>query len=370
MGRVSQLEDIEERRPDKPTFTVGNTSLIQCPVCENTFLSNKELQQHITVSHAQDHAYILVNKQVIRDFDYVEDRIDSIEAISLGPNEVKLQICVNGANVKNTTFSEKISLLPYLKKFTCGEVNISIGSQRYIIYLKDYPNFNSEVIDRAVFDYLFLPLNERKEPKWDCFNPFISSDRSELERRYASGLYEYALAFHMMQEKKEAKDHFENAFSLLSPFANTKNFAIWARCVLALRMNAFGVLKNCQFPSRFAVANYFFNDSESRFNCNDRFLINRNPVVEYGVYIDDCSETFLDALSAYYNEDYFMLDALCQRLELLISENDRNNWDKLHLLYARTAVKKGNFTDARIFYQMLYSHPTFKKEAKEMLNVT
>ncbi len=81
MGRVSQLEDEDERIPDKPIkinqsqnsiFKVDKAPLIPCPVCEDTFLSDKELQQHIYASHAQYHVYIRVNKRVIRDFDYVD----------------------------------------------------------------------------------------------------------------------------------------------------------------------------------------------------------------------------------------------------------------------------------------------------------
>ncbi len=142
-----------------------------------------------------------------------------------------------------------------------------------------------------------------------------------------------------------AKAKVEDAFGLLSPFTNTftdtKNFATWARYVLALRMNAFRVLKNCQFPSRFAVANYFFNDSESRFKCNDHFLINRNPVVEYGVYIDDCSETFLDLINEKITEDDFNL------IHLIVKNCAEKRGDQPKGKYADYIKPVGNFFSAQ-----------------------
>jgi hypothetical protein len=85
------------------------------------------------------------------------------------------------------------------------------------------------------------------------------------------------------------------------------------------------------------------------------------------IYIDDFTETFLNALNAYYNDDYNILDGLCDQLNNMISADDRNNQDKLFLLCARAAQNRGNISKAKEYYQNLVSNPLFNEEVQELL---
>ncbi|MBA7716366.1 hypothetical protein ES703_125437 [subsurface metagenome] len=185
-----------------------------------------------------------------------------------------------------------------------------------------------------------------------------------MEYYYASGFYDYALGFQMMHTKREGKDHFENALGFLSPFETS--FAITACRVLATRMNCFKLLQKCGFSSRFMVVNLFFNDPKLRFKSKLELSKLSWRAQEYGVYIDEFTETFLDGLNAYYVEDYDILDELCEQLDRMLSDQDKNNRDKLILLQARTAKKRNDEKRARKFYQMLRYHPDFGEEAKEI----
>jgi hypothetical protein len=132
-------------------------------------------------------------------------------------------------------------------------------------------------------------------------------------------------------------------------------------------MNCFKLLQACSFPSKFAVVNLFFNNPVTRFKvemCSDKLT---KDTQEYGVYIDEFTEIFLQALNAYYAEDFFVLEELCDFLSRLLTEQDRNNQDKLAILRARTAKKREDEKKAQNFYQMLRYHPDFGQEAEEML---
>jgi hypothetical protein len=169
----------------------------------------------------------------------------------------------------------------------------------------------------------------------------------------------------MAHSGREGGTHFESASSILAPF-KTKS-AITAQRVLALRMNCLKLLYSCDPSSRFSVANIFFNQAEARFSNKPETSNLKWSPQEYGIYIDNFTEMFLDALNAYYNEDYQVLEELCLQIEKHIRESERNNRDKLTLLKARTAIKKKEASVAKRFYQMLRYHPDFGEEAKEML---
>jgi len=143
--------------------------------------------------------------------------------------------------------------------------------------------------------------------------------------------------------------------------------------VLAFRMNFFGLLQNCCSPSRFVLANSFFNEKENRYNLKSRSELHelRGVGSEYGVFIDEFASHFLDALSAYYSNNWEIFDIFEHKLDRLIqAENtaapDRNNMDKIALLKARTAIKKNNISQAKDWYYQIYTHPIFSSEAKEI----
>ena len=209
---------------------------------------------------------------------------------------------------------------------------------------------------------MFFPLHNKEKPKLDEFrNSIIGKCENKWEEKYANGLYDYALGLQMDREDKVSKIHIETSFSLLNCFSTS--FAINIKRILSFRMNLFDFLKDCGKESKFNIVNYFFN-------YRDKTPVNNLPYEseKYGVYIDEYTENYLKTLNAYYNRQYKDVLNLCITIENLLKRIDRNNYDKLMLLQGRTFLKIGKIKEAKIFYDKLYSHPVFKKEAKEVLH--
>jgi len=361
--------------PSKPASTgafVPVPSLIHCPLCGEVVIAKSALKQHFMDKHANRYTYILADGKIIRDSLYMEKSMTSLVAHLINIPSAKIRIEATGLIPVEMDFSEEISIMEHVRTFHTGEINIAIhtpgGTRQYSIYCGTLPEIRIEEIDRASSDHLFYPLNENREPNWSLFKKSFSiPDQHQLERQYADGLYEYAVGIHMVRTGQDGKDRLESALGHLVPFRTP--YAVTIQRVLALRMNLFGLLRTCTSPSRFAAANDFFNDQEMRLY---RKQINDSSVgfQEYGyaVYIDPFSEMFIDAINAYYNEDYGLLKDLCGRLDSLCYGTDRNNRDKLLLLRARTSLKRSDIAAAQSFYELLTDNPDFKKEAREILH--
>ena len=343
--------------------------LIHCPLCGEVVIAEYALKQHFIDKHANRYVYLMADGKIIRDTVYIENKMNSLAVYLINIPSAKIKIEATRMVPVEMNFSENISIMEYLREFQAGEINIAIyvpgGTRQYSVYCGSLPEIRIEEIERTSSEHLFYPLNENIEPNWDLFKRNISVlGQHQLERQYADGLYEYAIGSHMISNGKDGKDRLECALGSLLPFRTP--YAVTVQRVLALRMNLFSLLRTCRFPSRFAAANDFFNDqkidrkqeSDMARGCHD---------YGYAVYIDPFTEMFIDALHAYYNEDYGLLDNLCGKLDSLCHGPDRNNRDKLLLIRARTALKRNGIIAANSHYQMLIDNPDFKEEAKEIL---
>jgi uncharacterized C2H2 Zn-finger protein len=366
------IDEIESKIPKKsfPKSDQPSPSFMECPLCGEKLISKKDFDQHIIRRHANRHVYIRAGHKIIRNFYLFTESPETLKVILVGIDEAKIIIEQAALPPKELNFFKEIDLLPQFKEDLSGEVRLKVefsgGSHEFTIYIGKMIDFNWEDIDKAALKYLFVPLDRNKEPDLTGFSGFfLTPSTGTMEYYYASGLYDYALGFHMKKAELDAKEHFENALGLLSPFKTS--FAITACRVLAVRMNCFKLLQDCTVFSRFTVANLFFNKPEARFvSKSESIKLGWSPQ-EYGVYIDEFTETLLAALNAYYSEDYNILDELCRQLDSVLATQDKNNRDKLLLLQARIAKKKNNEKVARDFYQMLRYHPDFKDEAREYL---
>lgn len=353
-----------------PVSTGHDTPVLyECPLCGEVLPSNDQ-HKHMHDKHGNQHAYLRVNNKIINDYVFLEGTIKSMEAVVLGDRTASVIIRINNHPPVEIDISGTVSLTKHFSKFTDGEINvimkISSIQKEYILYVNKLPSFNNKPIDQAALKYLFIPLSKREKPDYGSFTPTFSNPTySVLENRYASGLHDYALAFQMVQEKEEAKEHFESALGCLRNFRT--NFAITARRILALRMNCFSLLKDCDIRSRFYAANCFFNKHDSRFHIENKTgnIIQHDS--EYGVYIDEFTEQFLECLEAFYTDDFVILDGLYTALQGIVSDKEKNNQDKLLLLSARTAYKEGNKVKKENYYRQLLGHPQFETEAEEMM---
>jgi len=343
--------------------------LYECPLCGEKILSDDQ-NRHMHDKHGNQYAYLRVNNRIINDYVFSEVPIRSMDAVILGDRTASIVIRVNDQPPLEINISGTVSLTKHIDKIIAGEINIIIKissiQKEYIVYVKQLPGFANDTIDRTALRHLFIPLSKKEKPDYRSFTPiFTNPANSVLENRYASGLHDYALAFQMAQEKEEAKEHFESALGCLRNFRT--NFAITARRILALRMNCFPLLKDCDIGSRFYAANCFFNKHDSRLHIKDKIVTLQQNDSEYGVYIDEFTERFLECLTAFYNDDLIILDELYAVLQGIVSEKERNNQDKLFLLCARTAIKKSDKVKKEKYYRQLLGHPQFGMEAEEMM---
>lgn len=350
----------------EPTYPL----LIECPICGDLKLSKEDLDQHIVANHANKHVYVRANNNIVRGLVYSKEPLEILQVVLLGINHARLTIEKTGFPPETIEISEGISSIPNIKDFVSGEIHLRIEyeneSREFTILLGTMPEFNNDSVDQNALKYLFIPLNNYQVPSFGDFSdlyPMFS--KNYIEFRYAQGFHDYALGFYMVQKDKVGKVHLESALNLLAPF-KTKA-AVTAQRVLALRMNFFKLILSCGPSSRFSVAKLFFNQPKGESGKEIELTSPKWSPQEYGIYIDKFTELFLDALNTYYNGDYRMLDELCQQIEILLPEIDRNNRDKLTLLYARTAKKRNDEINYKRFYQMLLYHPDFGEEAKELL---
>lgn len=305
-------------------------------------------------------------KNIRLTFNSFVDQIESFFIVPLGRKSIECVIKFNGQIKEKLKCIEKRDLTELFVSLGEGEISIHFNNNSYSIFCGKQSEFNVQETDRYAFDCLFFPLNQKAELQSDKYMSFVQKGNNPLKKRYGNGLYEYALAFSLSNQDKDKKVHIENAMGLLAPFTNPRHFATWASYVLALRVNAFGILKECATPSKFWLANHFFNDVESRFKLQSQVKLGESDP-KYGIYIDDFSRLFLDALFAYYENNDLELEELCNKMEEVITDDDQNHRDKLDLLYARSCYKRGDLSKSKSFYEKISYHPLFEAEVTEML---
>jgi len=355
---------------------IEQIQIISCPLCEKRFTDDVVLREHIIAAHANQHVYVKANGSIIYGATYIEKSLNDLQIGLISDVPINVTILIDD-HKKFEFFIDKNK-----SPFSCpidtliGNILIKIRSSRIekdlLLYCGKIPELNNKEIDEDAFDLLFQRLHKGQRPDLEKFKQLHMALGSDyLERRYSTAFFSYALAFDLVGQGKQGKDHFESALNDLRIFATP--FAISAQRVLAFRMNFFGLLQNCCSPSRFVLANSFFNEKENRYNLKSRSELHelRGVGSEYGVFIDEFASHFLDALSAYYSNNWEIFDIFEHKLDRLIqAENtaapDRNNMDKIALLKARTAIKKNNISQAKDWYYQIYTHPIFSSEAKEI----
>ena len=365
-----QSENVFTEDPSK-IVTENKTPIIECPICGEVTFSKDEFNRHLSQMHANLHAYIRTDKYIIRNMKFIHEMPKDCRVILLGADSATITLNISGEETIRDTFSHELSLNKYLRSFSAGEINAELAASggfkhSFHIYVGEMPHLENNPIDIEALRFLFLPLNKHEAPNFSRFSErFLVPDSSIMEYQYASGLFGYALGFQMIIDNQEGKQHIEESFGNLSLF-NTP-FAITACRVLSLRMNCFNLLKTCSANSRFYVANQFFNDPATRISIPGSFSYSNWQSQEYGVYIDDFTELFLDALNSYYSSDFDILREIMLKIENEILDTDKNNRDKLTLLQARTALKMNGRESALKIYELLRNHPDFGLEAKEIL---
>lgn len=375
--KVGQFYDQSENvfTKESSRFVINSktkTPIIECPICGEVTISREEFSRHLLQRHANLHAYIRTDKYIIRNMKFIQEMPKDFCVILLGADSATITVDITGKETIRDKFSHEFSLNKYLRGFSSGEINVELTTSggfkhSFHIYVGEMPNLENKPIDKEALRFLFLPLNQHEVPNFSGFSErFFVPDSNIMEYKYASGLFEYVLGFQMIRDNQEGKKHIEESFGNLSLF-NTP-FAVIACRVLSLRMNCFNLLRTCSENSRFYVAHLFFNDPDARINIPDNFSYSKWQSQEYGVYIDDFTELFLDALNSYYSSDFDVLREIILKIENEILDTDKNNRDKLTLLQARMAEKMNGRESSLKIYELLRDHPDFGLESKEILS--
>jgi hypothetical protein len=346
-----------------PDESLYSSPMVSCPICENRFAKGEMFDQHLR-THANSHIYVRLNGIIAPDISYIQFSPKEFTVVVLGGGESSVHIKTS-TNDNTIEFVDSVSLLSLIKDIQPDQVQLNIyhahGKKEYNLYIGNVPDFDSSGIDKGAFDILFSKMNKQQKVNYESFSSkYIQTRIDYISNRYAIGFHDYTLAFDMLRQGKNAKVHLESAFSNISIF--TTRMATTAKRVLALKMNSFGLLTQCVVPSRFAVANWFFNDISIQYSSGK--VAGKQEQGEYGVYIDSFTERFLEALEAFRQEDFSLLDSIISDLDHTVSKEDRNDFDKLTLLKARFYIKLGMYDKAKREYENLIDNPDFEKEAR------
>lgn len=377
MGIISDtLEDNRERFGQLLTAPllsvleapIGPTSVLGCPICSDLLKDEGDLQRHILSRHCHLLVYVKLNGCISPDVAFVDQPVTQLTTVLLGDAKGSVKLMLDDSQPIDFTISpgkpiafEKRISAQYVGKI---EIRITIGKAErdFVIYCRTQPPLQVQELDEAVWS-LQEPLLEGHEPDWSRFQRERLGDRSgtALETRYLEGLYSYLLGCYLeTQRSPQAGRHLEEALGRLRPFAST--MAHTARCVLAIKLNAFRLLKDCRKDSRFFEGNLFFNgDREPAQTRGVRKAI--LPACR-GLWIDGFLEQLLDAISCFFADRLDQVEKGIADMRRSPYCEEQNNWDKVTLLQARTAHALHQGEAAKKAYTRLLHHPLFGREAK------
>lgn len=357
----------------EPYKNIEPIPLEKCPVCQKQ-LSFSELNQHIISEHQSQYSYLRVNDSIVRDKSSVQ-WIEKLEIVLLGYDNANIEIA--GSNFQeevNVTRSSE--LLDYIPNNYEGEIKLKIvfdQNQRkdkvFVIYNKSIPEFKNEELDNLIFEWQKELESSSKDLK---YNPNFQSwksqfeelpNKSDLSQRYFDGFLDYGIGLNLERKEKygKAKEHLENAFRRLLPF-RTKLSRTVVR-LLGLKMNCFGVFKDCSLNSPFAPADAMFNNAQ--IPNGNKFKIAKTS--ETGVFIDSFSHLLLDTLESFYNCDENQSLVLLNTLKRNPFSSEKNNVDKLNFVSAKYFSYIGETQKAIEEFSILEYHPLFGNEAKRFL---
>jgi tetratricopeptide (TPR) repeat protein len=366
--RAGQLLDFLEGRYPRPKAE-SVPPVLRCPVCVGAFYSVDSLEDHIVQVHGPQHVYLRVDGSIVREFAWAERAIESISVVLLGHLNARVHIHAGPTNTNLEAISET-RLEEYVPRNFEGELQIEIcpkegKTHKFTLYCRSLPEFRQDDLDRTIWDLQQAFHQNSACPdlrRWreSCG---VAGKSSTLEDRYVNGFYEYTLGFALEKggDSKAAKEHFEDAFGCLLPFRTV--LGEQAQCVLALKMNCFGVLERCADDSLFAPAHTFFMLYPKTWKRPKKWPARDS----FGVYADRFTTRLPHVIASFYSEDDNGFWQGVEALKFHPAARDKNNFDKLQLLQARAYVGRRERAKAKDFYRLLRYNPQFGVEAEEFL---
>jgi hypothetical protein len=299
-----RVEFIRQKLGLMPSIPRSFPSII-CPLCQQSFFNDKDLQNHIFKEHRDYDGCIYINNRIL---------------------------------AKDKQFTNE-----------------------------DFKNLNLNDLDDIVFDLQSRIDKGNTIDDWAKYKaPLNQSEEHPLRQQYLKGMLEY-LGAHYQEVKQQStnyqslSDQLGRAFGYLQPFPLL--LAQQTRYSIAFKMNWFGELEKSPQDSLFFWAGHFFmNDYESVAKITLPPIGSRQT---QGIIIDYFHEEFLEALIRYYCDRASLNYGWLEKLKCLIDNtNNRNYTDKLALLKARLFREWGEDKQAKEAYSSIRNHPIFKNEAQ------
>jgi hypothetical protein len=299
-----RLESIYKKL-DITLSTPRSFPLIDCPLCQQCFFNNTDLQNHIFYEHRDYDGYININ---------------------------------NCISIKD-------------EQFTITDIN----------------KLNLNDLNNIIFELQNKIDKGHSIDNWADYKVYMNKlSEHPLRKQYFKGMLEY-LGAHYNEIKEKSSNYnslseqFGRAFGYLQPFPC--KLAQQTRYLIAFKMNWFSQLAQAPQHSLLFWAGQFFVNSYENIT-----LIHLPPTSHrqtQGIIVDYFHEEFLEALRLYYCERSNLKYRCLVKLEhLLTNISNRNYIDKLALLKARLFREWGEINQAKQAYRNIRNHPTFYKEAK------
>ncbi len=358
MGYAKYHEDDQRIIDDRKYFLYGNNYIektitfpptFNCPYCNKTFYDREKLNTHIKEEHNSISKLLILNQQIVQKDAYIKQitslvivRYDLSEPIYVDDMEI------NGRN------DIDITELAIKKLKSIKRLQIKVGNRDWTISL-----LTSEFLDLSKMESVVM--------QWSCstqnrkaINRQNVSEFNLPENHCLDGFYNYFLA--CVTEPALKIKRYEDAYNILSEFFQIVPLAKFVLKVIAFKLNWVNSIRTlCGDNDLFKNIYDFFTDSQSE-NAIDKFT------GEKQVFIEDDLENSILAILAYQSSHYDKLQEYLNQFDknTLLNMQDSNLRDKIYLLKARIAIKRGDTHEARRLYEEIAT-PFFISEYEQFL---
>lgn len=369
-----------------PPSTPRQFPSVTCPVCQQGFSCNSELQNHIFYIHKEHRCYIRFNERILREgVLYEESEIQQLEVYSSDSQATLTLQLDTSSPIHIQLDNTQTELATYIPSNFAGKLKLclkdSSGQQDITCYYRTLPE-----LDYCDLNETILELQSRvnigdHNIDWYKYKKLLfQSNEHLLRQNYLRGMLEYLWAHDqevnccsINYESHEdiiscysanyqlLFQSYENAFGYLQPFASY--IPQQTRRAIALKMNWFLELKWTAESSLFFLAWHFFRHS---YECVALVTLPLPSAMQQkqGILLDNFHQELLNALKLYYCDRSTLSNGWLVKLETLLQGTTNNNYrHKLILLKARLFREWGDVHRAKQAYHSIKYHRLFGAEA-------
>lgn len=322
--------------------------IFDCPYCNLSFDDRLKLFDHIGKHHGSVSRLLILNQQIVQNAAHV----GKIESLSVVRYDLSEPVKINGEAVSCTEQNSDITALAQ-ERLVSNKLEIQIGERAWKITVLQSEEINLPKLETVLTAWSAETQNHRLIQKRD------TSGFNKFESRCLDGFFNYFIACNAEPAFKTAR--YEDAFHLLSEFEQLVPAANVILKLISFKFNWADRLGSlCGEADLFANLYDFFvgeNSDKVYSFAGDR-----------EIYIEDDLEKSIQAILEYQSQKYDRVDEYLRGFgrEALQDMQDLNARDRIYLLKARLAAKRGQLHDARIFYDEIRT-PFWEAERREFI---